>query len=69
MGFFNLDEIIDAFKAGRGDTYLADLALNDLALIQHEVEGFAEKHNRVADLKPLLTTIENMIAERRASSD
>ncbi|MDP8225499.1 MAG: hypothetical protein P9L99_19215 [Candidatus Lernaella stagnicola] len=65
MGFFDLDQVIEAFKAGKIDSYLADFDLNDLALIRHELDGYAEKHNRLADLKALILTIDNMINERR----
>lgn len=67
MGFFDLSEVIEAFKVGKVESVLADLDLNDLALIQHEVTGYAVKHNRKTDLAPLIATIENLIDERRAA--
>ncbi len=67
MDFFDLPEVIAIFKAGNIDSFLTDLDLNDLALISHEMEGFAQKHNRHSDLKPLLITINNIIDERRAA--
>jgi len=67
MGFFNLDEVIEAYKRGEIDSFLAKVDLNDLAIIQHEVAGFATKHNRNADLEALVATIENVINERRTA--
>ncbi len=65
MGFFNLDDVIKAHKDNKLEEYLADYDINDLALMQNELEGYAVKHNRQDDMKGLLITLENMLSERR----
>ncbi|HPQ67731.1 MAG TPA: hypothetical protein PKW95_01300 [bacterium] len=65
MGFFNLDDVIKAHKDNKLEEYLADFDINDLALMQNELEGYALKHNRQDDMKGLLITLENMLSERR----
>ncbi|HPM78243.1 MAG TPA: hypothetical protein PK961_14225 [bacterium] len=65
MGFFNLDDVIKAHKDNKLEEYLADYDINDLALMQNELEGYAVKHNRQEDMKGLMITLANMLSERR----
>jgi len=64
MGFFNVDQIIDAFKNGSLDEALGAYDANDLAILHKELEGYAVKHNRQDDLKGLLITVQNMVEEK-----
>ena len=63
MGFFDIKQVIGAFKEGKIDQYLADFDANDLAILQNELEGYSIRHNRQDDLRGLLVTIDNILKE------
>jgi hypothetical protein len=67
MGFYRLDEVIQAFKAGLLNALLADYNANDLGLLKHEVASYAEKMDLIADLSPLIEHLEFLIDERQAA--
>ena len=64
MGFFQIKAIIDAYKEGNLDQFLAEYDENDLALLKNEVQGYSQKHNRQEDLQGLMLTIDNILQEK-----
>lgn len=68
MGFIDLKEVIDAFKGGALEKMLADYDLNGIALIRHELEGYADKHHTEEELQTLIQMIDRIIAQRREKS-
>jgi hypothetical protein len=67
MGFYRVEEIVDAFKKGNLDIVLADYSVNDLALLRHEVVGYAEKKDLLGDMDALVEELEFLIDTRRAA--
>jgi hypothetical protein len=67
MGFFKLDDVIEAYRLGYLKDKVADMDLNDLVLLRHEVEGYAQKHRRVDELQPMVEMLDFLIDERETS--
>jgi len=63
MGFFNLQEIIDAYKQGELEAALEDFDMNDLAYLKRELEGYCKKHNLGEQLKGLLDQVQKLYTE------
>jgi hypothetical protein len=67
MGFYNLDEIIEAHKSGKLPEKLSSCGANDIAIIKHELAGFAEKKDLIMDYDRLIEDLDFMIDERLAT--
>ena len=68
MGFFNLDDVVKAHKAGILESFLSTYSLNDLAMLRHELLGCAEKEDLLSDLDVLVTDLEFLIDRRKAAA-
>lgn len=65
MGFFDVEDVIGAFKSNQLESKLQEYDLNDLVLLHKELEGYAKKHNRLDELKDLLAIVANKLAEEQ----
>ena len=57
MGFFNLQEIVAAYKVGDLDKILKKYDPNDLALIVREMEQYLKKNESIEEHRLLLDAI------------
>ncbi|MCC6157443.1 MAG: hypothetical protein IT350_05270 [Deltaproteobacteria bacterium] len=64
MGFFQLDEVIDAFRNGKLEDYCDSMSQNDLVLLKHEITGFAAKHGHELEMDVLLERLDEMMAAK-----
>jgi hypothetical protein len=67
MGFFNLEDVVRAHRAGILDSFLASYSVNDLAMLKHEILGCAEKEDLIGDLAVLVEDLEELIDRRSAA--
>ena len=68
MGFYNLDDIMKAHKAGILDSFLSTYSLNDLVMLKHELLGCAEKEDLITDLNALVEDLEFLIDRRETAA-
>ena len=64
MGFFKLNDVVKAYRAGILESFLADYSVNDLVMLKHELLGCAEKEDLLTDLNQLVEDVEFIIDER-----
>ncbi len=68
MGLIDLKQVIDAFKNGVLESLLAEYDLNGIALLRHELEGYANRNDTQDDFQALIEFVDRIIIQRREES-
>ena len=61
MGIYDLNKVLDGYRAGNLDAVLREYSQNDLAFLAKELGEYLKLHNLFEENKGLLTAIKRKI--------